>query len=192
MKRRSPAPARTTSSRVRRRSCTAARRASSRRCSPHMPRRRSAMRSMSSIGAARRRSSPASMRSKYGLVKPDGSGWKLAADPVPTEAFINYLSDHDYVLSVHAAHVVDEHLKTRYGAVAAADDARLVPRRRALAVRRRSHSTIRSPGAAMPRLRPRSGRSKRTSISASPRACARPGEAAAGIESAHIAPPLVI
>ena len=52
----------------------------------------------------------------YGLVKPDGSGWKLAADPVPTEAFINYLSDHDYVLSVHAAHVVDEHLKARYGA----------------------------------------------------------------------------
>lgn len=52
---------------------------------------------------------------KYGLVKPDGSGWKLAADPVPAEAFINYLSDHDYVLSVHAAHVVDEHLQTRYG-----------------------------------------------------------------------------
>ena len=51
---------------------------------------------------------------KYGLVKPDGSGWTLAADPVPVEAFINYLSDHDYVLSVHAAHVVNEHLKTRY------------------------------------------------------------------------------
>jgi hypothetical protein len=52
---------------------------------------------------------------KYGLVKPDGSGWKLAADPVPVEAFINFLSDHDYVLSVHAAHVVNDHLKTRYG-----------------------------------------------------------------------------
>jgi hypothetical protein len=50
----------------------------------------------------------------YGLVKADGSGWKLSADPVPTECFINYLSDHDYVLSVHAAHVVDEHLKARY------------------------------------------------------------------------------
>lgn len=51
---------------------------------------------------------------QFGLVKPDGAGWKLATDPVPTEAFINFLSDHDYVLSVHAAHVVDELLKTRY------------------------------------------------------------------------------
>lgn len=51
---------------------------------------------------------------KFGLVKADGNGWKLAAEPVPTEAFINYLSDHDYVLSVHAAHVVNEQLKTRY------------------------------------------------------------------------------
>jgi hypothetical protein len=50
----------------------------------------------------------------YGLVKADGSGWKLAADPVPVESFINYLSDHDYVLSVHAAHVVNERLKARY------------------------------------------------------------------------------
>jgi hypothetical protein len=50
----------------------------------------------------------------YGLVKADGAGWKLAADPVPTECFINYLSDHDYVYSVHAAHVVDEELKARY------------------------------------------------------------------------------
>jgi hypothetical protein len=51
---------------------------------------------------------------RFGLVKPDGSAWKLAADPVPAEAFINYLSDHDYVLSVHAAHVVNERLKARY------------------------------------------------------------------------------
>jgi hypothetical protein len=50
----------------------------------------------------------------YGLLKPDGSGFKLAADPVPVESFINYLSDHDYVLSVHAAHVVNEQLKSRY------------------------------------------------------------------------------
>ena len=50
----------------------------------------------------------------YGLVKPDGSAWKLAADPVPLEAFVSYLSDHDYVLSVHAAHVVNDRLKTRY------------------------------------------------------------------------------
>ena len=47
-------------------------------------------------------------------MKADGAGWKLAADPVPTECFINYLSDHDYVYSVHAAHVVDEELKARY------------------------------------------------------------------------------
>jgi hypothetical protein len=50
----------------------------------------------------------------YGLVKPDGSGFKLAADPVPVEAFISYLSDHDYVLSVHAAEVVNGRLNARY------------------------------------------------------------------------------
>jgi hypothetical protein len=50
----------------------------------------------------------------YGLLKADGSGFKLAADPVPVESFINFLSDHDYVLSVHAAHVVNEQLKARY------------------------------------------------------------------------------
>jgi hypothetical protein len=50
----------------------------------------------------------------YGLVKPDGAGYKLAADPVPIECFINNLSDHDYVLSVHAAQVIDVQLKARY------------------------------------------------------------------------------
>lgn len=50
----------------------------------------------------------------YGLVKPDGSGWKLAADPVPLEAFVSNLSDHDFVLSVHAAGVIDAQLKQRY------------------------------------------------------------------------------
>jgi hypothetical protein len=50
----------------------------------------------------------------YGLVKPDGSGFKLAADPAPVEAFISYLSDHDYVLSVHAAEVVNAKLNARY------------------------------------------------------------------------------
>ena len=50
----------------------------------------------------------------YGLVKPDGAGFKLAADPVPIEAFINNLSDHDYVVSVYAAHVVNDQLKKRY------------------------------------------------------------------------------
>jgi hypothetical protein len=50
----------------------------------------------------------------YGLVKPDAGGYKLAADPVPLEAFISNLSDHDYVLSVHAMHVVSDRLKLRY------------------------------------------------------------------------------
>ena len=50
----------------------------------------------------------------YGLVKPDGGGFKLAADPVPTEAFISFLSDHDWVLSVHAAEVVNARLNARY------------------------------------------------------------------------------
>jgi hypothetical protein len=50
----------------------------------------------------------------YGLLKADGTGFKLAADPVPVESFINYLSDHDYVLSVHAMEVVSDRLKTRY------------------------------------------------------------------------------
>ena len=50
----------------------------------------------------------------YGLLKAGGSGFELAADPVPVESFISYLSDHDYVLSVHAAHVVNDQLETRY------------------------------------------------------------------------------
>jgi hypothetical protein len=50
---------------------------------------------------------------KYGLLKPDGSGFKLAELPL-LESFINNLSDHDYVLSVHAMHVVSDHLQERY------------------------------------------------------------------------------
>ncbi len=50
----------------------------------------------------------------YGLVKPNGAGWALATDPVPLEAFISNLSDHDYVATVHAMHVVSDRLKTRY------------------------------------------------------------------------------
>jgi hypothetical protein len=50
----------------------------------------------------------------YGLVKPNGAGWDLAVDPIPLEAFISNLSDHDYVLTVHAMHVVSDKLKTRY------------------------------------------------------------------------------
>ncbi len=47
----------------------------------------------------------------FGLVKRDGTGFALAADPAPLEAFVNYLSDHDYVVSVHAMHVVSARLQ---------------------------------------------------------------------------------
>ncbi len=50
----------------------------------------------------------------YGLVKRDGTAFALAADPVPLEAFVNHLSDHDYVLSVHAMHVVAGRLQQRW------------------------------------------------------------------------------
>ena len=46
-----------------------------------------------------------------GLVNRDGSGYALGADPAPLEAFVNYLSDHDYVVSVHAMHVVSARLQ---------------------------------------------------------------------------------
>jgi hypothetical protein len=41
----------------------------------------------------------------FGLLKRKGGGFELAAIP-PIEAFINNLSDHDYVLSVHAMHEI--------------------------------------------------------------------------------------
>jgi len=41
----------------------------------------------------------------YGLLKRKGDGFELASLP-PIEAFISNLSDHDYVLSVHAMHEV--------------------------------------------------------------------------------------
>jgi hypothetical protein len=50
----------------------------------------------------------------YGLVRRDASGYALAADPVPLEAFVNHLSDHDYVISVHAMHVVAPRLQQRW------------------------------------------------------------------------------
>ena len=50
----------------------------------------------------------------YGLVRREGSGYALAADPAPLEAFVNYLSDHDYVVSVHAMHVVGARLQERW------------------------------------------------------------------------------
>ncbi len=50
----------------------------------------------------------------FGLVKREGSSYVLAADPVPLEAFVNHLSDHDYVLSVHAMHVVAARLQQRW------------------------------------------------------------------------------
>ena len=51
---------------------------------------------------------------QYGLVKRDGTNYALAADPVPLEAFVNHLSDHDYVVSVHAMHVVAARLQQRW------------------------------------------------------------------------------
>jgi len=51
---------------------------------------------------------------QYGLVKADGSTFALAESPVPLEAFISNLSDHDYVATIPAMHVVSDRLKTRY------------------------------------------------------------------------------
>ena len=54
----------------------------------------------------------------YGLVRRNGSAFSLACDFVPIEAFISHLSDHDYVFSVHATHVVRaelEGLRARHG-----------------------------------------------------------------------------
>ena len=49
----------------------------------------------------------------YGLVVRDGAGYKLAITP-PLECFVSFLSDHDWVISVQAMHVVAAELKTRY------------------------------------------------------------------------------
>ena len=54
----------------------------------------------------------------YGLVRRQGADYVLAADPVPLEAFVNYLSDHDYVVSVHAMRVVSARLQQRWARVA--------------------------------------------------------------------------
>jgi hypothetical protein len=43
---------------------------------------------------------------EYGLLKKNGSDYVLAPTYVPIEALVNYLSDHDYVFSVHAVHEV--------------------------------------------------------------------------------------
>jgi hypothetical protein len=51
---------------------------------------------------------------EYGLVKRDGATYVLAADPVPLEAFVNYLSDHDFVVSIHAMHVIAARLQQRW------------------------------------------------------------------------------
>jgi hypothetical protein len=53
----------------------------------------------------------------YGLLRRDGARYVLAAEPAPLEAFVNHLSDHDYVLSVHAAHVVTPRLQERWARV---------------------------------------------------------------------------
>ncbi|MDP9018935.1 MAG: hypothetical protein M3N19_11530 [Candidatus Eremiobacteraeota bacterium] len=55
----------------------------------------------------------------FGLIKRTGKDWMLAR-PAPIEAFINNLSDHDYVLSVNAMHEVaprvDSMIEARSGA----------------------------------------------------------------------------
>lgn len=45
----------------------------------------------------------------YGLVKPAADGYALAAPP-PIEAFVNHLSDHDYVLTVYAVQQLNPRL----------------------------------------------------------------------------------
>ncbi len=55
----------------------------------------------------------------YGLVRRNGADFGLAADPAPLEAFVNHLSDHDYVVSVHAAHVVSARLQQRWARIPA-------------------------------------------------------------------------
>jgi hypothetical protein len=42
---------------------------------------------------------------EYGLLKKTSNGFVLA-EPPPIEAFVNYLSDHDYVLTIHAVREV--------------------------------------------------------------------------------------
>ncbi|MBC5810750.1 MAG: hypothetical protein GIW95_07865 [Candidatus Eremiobacteraeota bacterium] len=54
----------------------------------------------------------------FGLVRKSLDGYALAPLFVPAEAFISNLSDHDYVLSIHAARAVLPELRrvsTRYG-----------------------------------------------------------------------------
>jgi len=46
----------------------------------------------------------------FGLLRRDASGDAVLASLPPIEAFVNFLSDHDWVLSVHAAHAVRPHL----------------------------------------------------------------------------------
>lgn len=47
----------------------------------------------------------------FGLVRKTAEGYALAARYVPIEAFVNHMSDHDYVLSVPAMHDVSAQLE---------------------------------------------------------------------------------
>jgi hypothetical protein len=51
---------------------------------------------------------------QYGLVVTDGGGFALAESPVPLEAFISTLSNHDDVVTTPAMQVVSARLKLRY------------------------------------------------------------------------------
>jgi hypothetical protein len=47
---------------------------------------------------------------EYGLLKRDANGNAVLASLPPLEAFVNFLSDHDWVLTVHAAQVIRPYL----------------------------------------------------------------------------------
>ncbi len=47
---------------------------------------------------------------QYGLLKRDASGHGVLANLPPMESFVNFLSDHDWVLSVYAAHEIRPYL----------------------------------------------------------------------------------
>lgn len=60
---------------------------------------------------------------EFGLVKRDGSGYTLASPP-RLEAFVNHLSDHDFVLSIPASKAVEAELSKvapRFGIAASGD-----------------------------------------------------------------------
>ena len=68
----------------------------------------------------------------FGLIKRKGDAFELAAVP-PIEAFISNLSDHDYVLSVHAVHEVAPRVDALIAAAGITENQRLWHRNALLA-----------------------------------------------------------